>query len=46
MYEECGGFGALLVLTFDHLEQDAAWAASQRMFIEQVMPKFASLKAA
>ena len=46
MYDACGGFGALLVLTFDHSQQDAAWAASQRLFIEEVMPKFASLKAA
>ena len=46
MYEACGGFGALLVLTFDHAQQDAAWAASQRLFVEEVMPKFASLKAA
>ena len=46
MHEACGGFGALLILTFDHSEQDAAWSASQRLFMEEVMPKMASLKAA
>jgi alkanesulfonate monooxygenase SsuD/methylene tetrahydromethanopterin reductase-like flavin-dependent oxidoreductase (luciferase family) len=46
MYDASGGFGALLILTFDHSEQNEAWAASQRLFIEEVMPKVAGLKAA
>ncbi len=46
MYEESGGFGTVLVLTFDHSADNEAWSASQRMFVEEVMPKFAGLKAA
>jgi alkanesulfonate monooxygenase SsuD/methylene tetrahydromethanopterin reductase-like flavin-dependent oxidoreductase (luciferase family) len=46
MYEESGGFGTVLILTFDQSEDDAAWAASQRLFVEEVMPRFADLKAA
>ena len=44
MYENCGGFGGLLILTFDHSEQNEAWSTSQGLFMEQVMPKVASLK--
>ena len=46
MYETCGGFGTLLILTFDHSEQNEAWAASQRLFTEEVLPKVESLKPA
>jgi len=46
MYQECGGFGTILVLTFDHSDDNEAWATSQQMFIEEVMPKFADLEAA
>jgi alkanesulfonate monooxygenase SsuD/methylene tetrahydromethanopterin reductase-like flavin-dependent oxidoreductase (luciferase family) len=45
MYDACGGFGALLILTFDHSENNEAWTASQQLFMEEVMPKVASLKA-
>lgn len=43
MYEETGGFGCLLVLTFDQSENQEGWANSQRMLIEEVMPHFAHL---
>jgi hypothetical protein len=42
MYEETGGFGCLLVLTFDQSENDEGWANSQRMLMEEVMPHFAN----
>jgi alkanesulfonate monooxygenase SsuD/methylene tetrahydromethanopterin reductase-like flavin-dependent oxidoreductase (luciferase family) len=44
MYEDAGGFGSLLVLTFDHLDDDAGWAHSQRLLVEEVMPHFAGLQ--
>jgi alkanesulfonate monooxygenase SsuD/methylene tetrahydromethanopterin reductase-like flavin-dependent oxidoreductase (luciferase family) len=40
MYGEAGGFGTLLVLTFDYQDEHEAWAASQRLLIEEVMPEF------
>jgi hypothetical protein len=40
MYGESGGFGTLLVLTFDYQDEHEAWAASQRLLIEEVMPEF------
>ena len=43
MYEETGGFGCLLVLTFDHIDDDAGWRNSQRLLAEEVMPHFAGL---
>jgi len=44
MYEDSGGFGCLLVLTFDHLDDNAGWANSQRLLVEEVMPHFAALQ--
>ena len=42
MYDDIGGFGCLLVLTFDHSEDNAGWANSQRLLAEKVMPHFAN----
>ncbi len=44
MYEGSGGFGCLLVLTFDHLDDNEGWANSQRLLVEEVMPHFADLQ--
>jgi alkanesulfonate monooxygenase SsuD/methylene tetrahydromethanopterin reductase-like flavin-dependent oxidoreductase (luciferase family) len=44
MYESSGGFGGLLVLTFDHLDDHEGWANSQRLLVEEVMPHFADLQ--
>lgn len=41
MYEQTGGFGCLLALTFDQSENNEAWENSQRMLIEDVLPHFA-----
>jgi alkanesulfonate monooxygenase SsuD/methylene tetrahydromethanopterin reductase-like flavin-dependent oxidoreductase (luciferase family) len=43
MYQETGGFGCLLVLTFDQSENNEGWANSQRMLMEEVMPQFANM---
>ena len=43
MYEESGGFGCLLVLTFDHVDDNDGWTNSQRLLVEEVMPHFADL---
>jgi alkanesulfonate monooxygenase SsuD/methylene tetrahydromethanopterin reductase-like flavin-dependent oxidoreductase (luciferase family) len=43
MYDDIGGFGCLLVLTFDHSEDNIGWANSQRLLAEKVMPHFADL---
>jgi hypothetical protein len=44
MYDDIGGFGCLLVLTFDHLEDRDGWANSQRLLAEEVMPHFAAMQ--
>lgn len=43
MYDEAGGFGCLLVLTFDHMDDEEGWRKSQRLLIEKVMPHFANV---
>jgi len=40
MYGAAGGFGTLLVLTFDFSEEHEAWTASQRLLIDEVLPQF------
>jgi alkanesulfonate monooxygenase SsuD/methylene tetrahydromethanopterin reductase-like flavin-dependent oxidoreductase (luciferase family) len=43
-YEDAGGFGGLLVLVFDHLDDHEGWQNSQRLLVEEVMPHFANLQ--
>lgn len=43
LYQQAGGFGCLLALTFDQSENDAGWKNSQRLLKEEVMPHFAKL---
>jgi alkanesulfonate monooxygenase SsuD/methylene tetrahydromethanopterin reductase-like flavin-dependent oxidoreductase (luciferase family) len=43
-YEEAGGFGCLLVLVFDHMDDQEGWANSQRLLVEEVMPHFADVQ--
>jgi alkanesulfonate monooxygenase SsuD/methylene tetrahydromethanopterin reductase-like flavin-dependent oxidoreductase (luciferase family) len=43
MQQETGGFGCLLVLTFDQMENNEGWTNSQRMLMEEVMPHFANV---
>ena len=43
MYEEVGGFGAILLFCFDYSEDPDAWYRSMRLLAEEVMPKVAHL---
>ena len=43
MYQETGGFGCLLALTFDQSENDKGWADSQGMLMKEVIPQFAGM---
>jgi alkanesulfonate monooxygenase SsuD/methylene tetrahydromethanopterin reductase-like flavin-dependent oxidoreductase (luciferase family) len=40
MVDATGGFGCLLVLTFDQLENNEGWGNSQRLLMNEVMPNF------
>lgn len=46
MYGASGGFGTMLVLTFDFSEEHEAWATSQRLLIDEVLPQFRERAAA
>src|SRR5208282_672514 len=41
-----GGFGTMLVLTFDFSEEHEAWATSQQLLIDEVLPQFRQRAAA
>lgn len=43
MHDEVGGFGTLLVLGFDYLEDPEPWRDSLRMLKQEVMPKLEHL---
>ena len=40
MYEELGGFGTLLLFTFDYADDPAPWFKSMRLLSEDVLPHF------
>ncbi len=40
MAGDAGGFGTLLVLTFDFSEELEAWATSQQMLMNELLPQF------
>jgi len=46
MYGSSGGFGTMLVLTFDFSEEHDAWATSQQLLIDEVLPQFRERAAA
>ncbi len=46
MYGASGGFGTMLVLTFDFSEEHEAWATSQQALIDEVLPQFRQRAAA
>lgn len=46
MEEESGGFGTLLVINFDFMDEYAAWSASQQALVEEVLPQFNTRAAA
>jgi alkanesulfonate monooxygenase SsuD/methylene tetrahydromethanopterin reductase-like flavin-dependent oxidoreductase (luciferase family) len=43
LYQDTGGFGCLLALSFDQSENAEDWKNSQRLLKEEVMPHFAGL---
>ena len=43
LYENVGGFGALLVLVYDQWQDQQGWEKSTRLLAEQVMPQLADL---
>ena len=43
LYEQCGGFGVLLAMSLDHLDDRAGWEKSMRLLAEDVMPRVADL---
>lgn len=46
MQDEAGGFGTLLVINFDFMDEQAAWAASQQALMLEVLPQFRRRSAA
>ena len=38
--ESSGGFGHLLVISYDHLDDMNGWRESQQVLIKEIMPKF------
>ncbi len=40
MYESSGGFGGLLLFSFDYSEEPGPWKESMRLLSQEVMPKF------
>ncbi|MEH7125119.1 hypothetical protein V7127_18055 [Bacillus sp. JJ1773] len=38
LYEAIGGFGTLLVTTYDYLDQPEAWKKSMKLLVEEVVP--------
>jgi alkanesulfonate monooxygenase SsuD/methylene tetrahydromethanopterin reductase-like flavin-dependent oxidoreductase (luciferase family) len=45
VYEDVGGFGQLLVLGFDYMENPEAWHTSLGLLMNVVMPKVQHLTA-
>ncbi|CAI8046309.1 2,5-diketocamphane 1,2-monooxygenase 2 [Geodia barretti] len=43
LYEMCGGFGTLLTLIYDNIENQQNWEKSMNLFANEVMPRFAEL---
>ena len=40
LYEISGGFGTLLVLIYDYMDNQAEWEKSMRLLAKEVMPRF------
>jgi alkanesulfonate monooxygenase SsuD/methylene tetrahydromethanopterin reductase-like flavin-dependent oxidoreductase (luciferase family) len=43
LYDAAGGFGTLLMLVYDHMQQQAGWETSTRLLATEVLPKVAHL---
>ena len=44
LYNDVGGFGHLLVLVYDHWQDQEGWEKSTRLLSEEVLPRLADLK--
>ena len=44
MYKEVGGFGTLLLFTFDYADNPEPWFKSMRLLAEEVLPHFDGLE--
>ena len=43
LYQDVGGFGALITLVYDHWQNQEGWEKSTRLLAEEVMPRVADL---
>ena len=43
LYNNVGGFGGLLVLVYDHWQNQSGWEKSTRLLAQEVMPRLADL---
>ena len=43
LYSDAGGFGTLLVLIYDYMEDQARWEKSMTLLAKEVMPRLADL---
>ena len=41
--ESSGGFGQLLVISYDHLDDMVGWRESKKRLAHEIMPKFSHL---
>ena len=43
LYEMCGGFGTLLSLVYDNMDDQEDWEKSMKLLAKEVMPRFAGM---
>jgi alkanesulfonate monooxygenase SsuD/methylene tetrahydromethanopterin reductase-like flavin-dependent oxidoreductase (luciferase family) len=43
LYEMCGGFGTLLSLIYDNMDNQAGWEKSMKLLSQEVMPRLTNL---
>ena len=43
LYEMCGGFGTLLSLVYDNMNNQEGWEKSMRMLSQEVMPRLSGM---
>ena len=43
LYEMCGGFGTLLSLVYDNMDNQKGWEKSMKLFAKEVLPRFAGM---
>ena len=43
LYEMCGGFGTVLSLVYDNMDNQQGWEKSMKLLSQEVMPRFAGM---